>query len=300
MRCSGSRIRITIAIGVVLSFAACGGLDLGGTPTFVYPPTDEVRANFGQIGVVSEPADRAFQYPVGDLIVGAPAAANYYSKRAMEGCIGFFWKSEPQFPFDRLGGLMLSPLAPVCAMVAMPPAAMLGAAVSNSPEKAAHAKADIDSTISEIALRVFRDHIIDSILRQTGRRPRRLGTVQALSPEEPRVHDIDTFFWIDLTGTLNFGSGKFNPDVSLVLSSTVKLIRRANGSLMYTRTWWYLGPKRTHFSLAENGAKNLRADVEEGFQLLAERIAFEIFVNKEPEIIDPLEEGEKTVRNYPP
>jgi len=247
----------------------------------IHPPSQEMRENFGRIGLASEPAVRPITYDANAPIVGTTNAARYGAEQAADACYKF-WMSGAKDPFTAIAALMVSM---GCAAVVAPGGALAGAASGRTEAEASRVKGNIDNVISEIALDEFQRYVATAFSKNTGGNLKILGLRQQISAVDAKAQNVQTLLWLDLKGRFIGLGGRLNPDIRLILICNAWLIEPAKNRVLYFRKWRYEGPRRDHFGLAENAGSILRDDVAEGFKLLAERAVFDLFLNHEPEQI---------------
>ena len=77
--------------------------------------------------------------------------------------------------------------------------------------------------------------------------------------------------------------GKFDPALEVLTKATATLIRTRDGLTVYKRSWIYRSEKEHYFDLAEEDGDNLRAEIRQSLEQLAERIVSDLFVSTEIE-----------------
>ena len=273
-------------IVILLSFTfLLGHWGYAAQTPYILPPTppEEVKAQLGAVGVVSAcfPPEITFNEPMGK---GAGMATHAIG-------FGLAWivsaATTPVF-WDLEEFLFVVALAPVAAVVG----GIWGAVEGVSPEKREAAMETIDAACMGVKFQeMMRDCVIQVGLEQT-RRP--LIALEEEGPtadgEQVSYHNlgamaIDTVLEISV---LKFGlEGKgINPPLALTMTERTRLIRAADGKVLYDHRLTYSGAKRKFVDWSTDNAQPLREELERCCRHLAERIieeAFLLYVSGESE-----------------
>ena len=94
---------------------------------------------------------------------------------------------------------------------------------------------------------------------------------------------LDTVLEIDVSDFRLVSYGKIDPDLQLVLIARARLVRAANDAELYRRTWGYMSNQQSYFDMAAQNAKLLRAKIREGYEKLADKIVYDLFIAELPE-----------------
>ena len=87
--------------------------------------------------------------------------------------------------------------------------------------------------------------------------------------------------------------GRIEPDVTLAMKVTARVIPAAGGGELYWRNCGYESVERDYFELAADNAAAFRAEIEKAYRVLAEKMVDDLFVSTTPEEIEgaPSERG---------
>lgn len=80
--------------------------------------------------------------------------------------------------------------------------------------------------------------------------------------------------------------GRTEPDVTLAMKVTARVIPAAGGAELYWRRWEYESVERDYFELAADNAAAFRAEVQTAYRALAEKMVQDLFVSTMPEEIE--------------
>ena len=228
----------------------------------VPPPSEELRQSMRgmEVEVVHAPPADEPKAPVAGTGDGAAATAGRWAGAALAGgatgCYG------------GLGGCVLG-LA--LGVVVAPVAAVVGAVVGgvkahgHSQEEVATAETRLRDAVAALdPVQGLKDAL-------TVADPQLGVRVTPASTEEPVRLEITV---------LGYGlvsEGRYEPEVSLVMSVSGRVLRGEGGEELYWRVWSYRGPERPYFSLAGEASTSVRAMAEEAYRATAERMLYDLF-----------------------
>ena len=277
-------------------------------PIVISPVPAEVVVQPGSWSILSRPTGPLFDEPPSPLAPGAAAKSG--AKTAMVA---------PLMPATVIGGGMVGadedsaavgmilflPLLAVGAVIA-PISALVGAGVGATK---AHPEAEIAAAEASIeqALeawepsRMLRQRLVERGGTSTYRRIMDCGTTASAADCLARAPD-DTIMLLTVEmGQPGFAvQGSIEPQVGLLLTARVRLLRVADGREVFCRSWLFRGVAEPYFDLAANEAHRLRSAFETANEALAARIVDVVMLGgtAEVQLQTPQEPG--TVRTLEP
>lgn len=265
------------------------GLSAGCTTIEFEPPPEAVRQKLRSAVITARPA-AATEAPVepakdagSGVSRGARRAATGSMVVGLEFCGAFFGVAADM----TLPLLICGATVPV-GVVISPFAALFGAAVGPAM---ARPKAEVEAAqgrlvaaLTEVdAGRYLRDRLVAIAAEQGGVR---LATrAQQASSKAAAGPGGGMLLEIAVTDFRLNTLGDFEPDVVLEIGARARLVRAADGHELYWHDWRYLGPQRTYFDAADDGARVLRWDVREGFERLADKMVFDLLIGASPDVV---------------
>ena len=270
-----SRSLIVILLSFTFLLGHCGYAVQ--TP-YILPPTppEEVKAQLGAVGVVSAcfPPEITFKEPMGKG-AGMATGAGGFASATIVGAVtepSFFWSDE-MF-------LFVVALASVAAVVG----GIWGAVEGVSPEKREAARETIDAACMGVKFQEMMRDCVIQVGREQTRRP--LIALEEKGPtadgEQVSYHNlgakaIDTVLEVSV---LKFGleGNGINPPLALTMTERTRLIRAADGKVLYDHRLTYSGAKRKLVDWSTDNAQPLREELERCCRRLAERIIEETFL----------------------
>lgn len=282
----GSHMRFSARslIVILLSFTfLVGHCGCAVQTPYILPPTppEEVKAQLGAVGVVSAcfPPEITFREPMGKgagMATGAAGGALITIGLGVEaGAISIV---NPLVSlFCVAAGVALAPAGAVVGGV-------WGAAEGVSPEKRKAARETLDAACMGVKFQeMMRDCVIQVVREQTHRPLIVLGEGSPTADGEQVSYRnlgakaIDTVLEVSV---LKFGlEGKgINPPLALTMTERTRLIRAADGKVLYDHRLTYSGAKRKFVDWSTDNAQPLREELERCCRHLAERIIEEAFL----------------------
>ena len=229
----------------------------------VPPPSEELRQSMRgmEVEVVHAPPADEPKAPVAGTGDGAAATAGRWAGTALVG--GATACVTPDVLFCMFGLALGVVVAPVAAVVG----AVVGGvkAHGHSQEEVATAETRLRDAVAALDPVQGLEDALTAADSQLGVR------VTPASTEEPVRLEITV---------LGYGlvsEGRYEPDVSLVLSVSGRVLRGEGGEELYWRVWSYQGPERPYFSLAGEAPAAVRAMAEEAYRATAERMLYDLF-----------------------
>jgi hypothetical protein len=284
--------RRAAALWVVLAVTSIGCA----TPIQFSPPSAELRQ---QLGVVRISYRQGFDRPTIETAVegkGQGAASG-----AGDGALAVMRFGHGMCVSTIQDGLPVSLISPAhilaCAGwealgVALTP---LGAAVgetvgairSRSAEEALSAQRSLQFAVADAEPTETLIALIEEKSQQQGMAVHADRTQPFLPPADYPLlckGGIDTALLVTVVIFDVLMEGKFNPALAVLTEVTGTLIRTRDGMTVYERSWIYLGEERHYFDLAEEDGDNLRVEIRQSLEQLAERIVSDLFVSTDIEV----------------
>jgi hypothetical protein len=266
-------------IAAVYVLALVFGLT-GCAETKFVPPSAEVRQHLGKIAVVAMPTQSTptVDKPVSGTGSGALAGAGEAAVGGLgigaEGCRGGAYAC--------VFGLALGTAV---AIVGAPIGAVVGAINAHSDEEVRAADANLRAALGDVnAGEELRNRVAAAAKVRT---PYDLTAPQVTTAKEPDrnliADGINSTLEITITNFYLTSAGKIDPDVTLAIVAEVRLRHVADGSEIYRRKWAYVGVPKNYFQMASRHAAMLRAEIQNGFDKLADRIVTDLFISNSPE-----------------
>lgn len=281
------------------------------------PPSEEVRAKIGTIGVVSARfnPEAEFQTPAKGRVSGAGRGA---ARGAAMGALGG----------AAIGALCLV-MAPICmpvgavvgGTIGAPIGTVYGATTALPAKTVEEAEVALKNALSDLKIQeTMRDHVFQAahqthyhfvLLADPGPTAiHPLGSsliTTGIIPEEVNYgllseRGIDTVLEVSVT---TVGLGEFvrtnrcvtahpwgvNVPVAQCVSAHARLIRIADGTVLYSHAFVYISEGRKFAEWASNNAQLFREEFDRGYQNLAGQIVDQLFLarqNKSPNLFERL------------
>ncbi len=246
---------------------------------YILPPTppEEVKAQLGAVGVVSAyfPPEITFNEPMGKGAGMAMGAVGF----PLATIVGAF--TEPSVWWSDEMFLFVVALASVAGVVG----GIWGAVEGVSPEKREAARETIDAACMGVKFQEMMRDCVIQVGREQTRRP--LIALEEKGPtadgEQVSYHNlgakaIDTVLEVSVLKFGLEGKGFFNPPLALTMTERTRLIRAADGKVLYDHRLTYSGAKRKFVDWSTDNAQPLREELERCCRRLAERIIEETFL----------------------
>ena len=237
------------------------------------PPSEQVRAELGAIGVVSARflPKVVVSTPAKGQADGASRGAELAAEGMVLGGIG------TAGPFGLLLGIMLVP-------VAAPIGYVVGRSKAESAEKVDKTEAALTNVLTDLRIQeTMRDHFL-RVAREQTRHPFVVFEEQGpTTPDEELSYaslagkGIDTVLEISV---LNFGlrgPWSINPPLTFFMTLRTRLIRTVDGEVVYVATQRHKGKKLKFVNWATNDAQPLREDFDRCYKNLPEGIVNKLF-----------------------
>ena len=249
------------------------------------PPSEEVRAQLGTIGVVSAHfiPKAEFQMPASGGKAGAGRGAALGAKYTILGGLAIASGS------GGAGG-GIGELAVIVAAIALAPVGALVGAVGGSglaepAEKVEEAEGVLKNTLTNLKIQnAMRDYVFEVAQDQTEH------TFILLMENGPSTRDeklsyrsagsegIDTVLEISVQAVDLDGAWRVNPPLALIMTVHTRLIRIADDTAIYDSTLEYRSGMRTFTEWAADDAQPLRDELDRAYQILDKKIVDELFL----------------------
>jgi hypothetical protein len=241
------------------------------------PPSAELRAQFGQMAVISagRSAPPSIQTPVRGAGQGAAIGAG---QGALGMIVGGARTGDP-------AGLVLGvALAPVAAIVG----GVIGAARARPDKEVTAAQSAMTKALRELDFENrLRDKFVEITRRDTGVAVEVLSesdhraSVRHLAPERQTVLQLDARLGFKV-------AGRIDPDITPIVIVRGRVIRTSDDSMLYQRLWCAKGAKSSYFDLAKNDAAALRALVSRMGDSVAVQMVHDLFVARSTDTMSSL------------
>lgn len=246
------------------------------------PPSEELRARFGTIGVTTARLFNKAEYqkPVGKGAGAAIGAGQGFAGSVLGGMYAGAQTADP-FGFA-LGTALGIALAPVVAVVG----GIKGAVEGVPAEEAKKAEEALNAALAgKMIEENLRDEVVRLAERETGRKLHRLdAAADGTSPKDgaeglsPLPRRFDTLLEVGSPGLTLAGEGKINPPLTLVLKVRTRLVRAKDGSELYAHTLAYAGGHYRYTEWGEGNAALFRAEIDRAVEALVSKIVEEVFL----------------------
>jgi hypothetical protein len=80
--------------------------------------------------------------------------------------------------------------------------------------------------------------------------------------------------------------GQYEPDIRLLVSVSARLVRSSDQAELYWRFWRYQGAEIPYFTLAAGAPESLNRMVSNGFEVVADRILFDLLHSSSTEMLN--------------
>lgn len=270
----------------VTKSALLGVLLLAGcSQTKFLPPSSDLRSHLGLTGVEAMSAPPGLNLgnkPVGGTGSGALLGAGQGASLGLPIAAGSCMSSN-----ELACGLGVL-LGAAVAVVAAPIGAVAGAVNAHSTEEVALADTNLHAALADVQSTItseLRNRILAAARSEPSYRLLAYSSAGTSGiPRAPVAPRFDSRLEITVTALQVAVAGKINPDETIVIAATGRLVHVANDSTLYGRSWAYVGPTRNYFKAAQDNAHLLRSDIDAGLNTLAAKIFADLFVSTTPEI----------------
>ncbi len=259
------RLLLVFIVAALLAAAGCAYSPLS-------PPSEDVRASLGRIGVLSETSSTSGEWnmPAKGGWNGAGRAAPLAAAGAV------IAGAESGHPLGFVLGLLLAPLAAVgggiYGAVGAEPSAVVTEAEATI--QAVFADLQIPNTLRDRIVQVARAETRHTVVPQTDA----AGGGGPENRPERLAEAIDTILQVSVQGYGTRAAWDIKPPVSLFLAADVRLVRVADGTVLYSQRLHWVSPERPLAEWAAGQGKLARQKLERAIQNLGERIAELVFV----------------------
>jgi hypothetical protein len=246
-----------LSVLIAAALLAAGGCASAPLP----PPSEEVRANLGRVGILSGTAS-----PSGEWNTPAKGGTAGAGRGAATGllmpCAGY--------------GCALNPLSAIIGGI-------VGAATAEPAAVVEEAEATIQTAFADLQIPdTLRDRVVQAARAET-RHTLILQTDVAAADaggERPGFAAglVDTVLQISIQGYGTKAAWAPNPPVFLFLDAQVSLLRVADGTVLHRRTAAWVSAGRPLAEWAVEKGNPVRQELERGIQYLAERIVDVVFL----------------------
>jgi hypothetical protein len=228
------------------------------------PPSEEVRAGLGRIGIRAGAAT-----PSGEWAMPAKGGAAGAGRGAYLGAV--------------IGARNAGILAPFTAVAGAILGATAGAASAEPAAIVEEAEAAVQAAFADLKIPdAVRDHVVRVACAEARQTlvPQDEVAGAGASGESPEraAGAVDTVLQINIRGYGTKAAWSPNPPVFLFLDAQVSVLRAADGTVLHRRTatWMSAGRRLAEWS-ATNG-EPVRQELERGIQYLSERIVDVVFL----------------------
>jgi len=233
------------------------------------PPSEEVRAGLGRLGICSAPASTSGEWNM-------PAKGGWAGggRGAAVGALSVL--AAPCAGYGCAANVLLAPVGAVVGGIA-------GSAMAEPTTVVKEAEAAIQSA--------FADLRIPYLLRDQVAHTARAETPHSLVPQEDVADTdtscvrsegvagpVDTVLQISIHGYGTKAAWRPNPPVFLFLDTDVRLLRAADGTVIYSRKVAWMSAGRPLAEWAVANGDPVREELGRGIQYLAERIVDVVFL----------------------
>ena len=237
------------------------------------PPSEQVRAQFGIVGVVVPRfvPTTAFQTPAKGWAAGAGRGMSFGMAAGVAAASGTYLGS----------GILLLPIFGLVGGI-------VGGATAPSAATVEEAEATLKTAITDVSEGKVQEALQDRLVTVSQNNTR--GRVVPLPAQEPFASDapvgyralasegIDTVLEVSVRQLGLAGAWTPNPLLAVVLTVRTRLMRVADGTDLYVSTVEYQSPPRTFIEWAASNAQPFRDELERAYAILAEKIVEEVFL----------------------
>ncbi len=242
------------------------------------PVSDEVRATFGRVAVIS---------------CGETPKGEFYSPTSGKGA-GAAKGSVAGMAVSIAGGLEAGGIGVVLGLLLTPVGALAGAvygAVEAEPKSKVDASAAaIDRALANTYLgNEIQNRVVEEVVEKTDYEVALVDfdcpTNADIMPDYRPLagSGVTTVIEIEVE---DFGfedrGAEIDPEINLDLTARVRLINTKDGRLLYERSFKYTGEKRKYATWAHNDAFKLRKEIGRACGYIAKKVVREIFIAKSP------------------
>ncbi len=250
-------------------------------------PSEEIRAQFGTVGVISRRLvpEAALEGPTGGKGAGAAKGAGLGAGYSLLYGVGGGAYSGNPLGFA-IGVALGVGLAPVAALVG----GIYGAVTAEPASKVQEAERALKNAFAELNVsEAIQDLVPQVATAETGHRFVSLAEHPAASPEpvdyrSPASEGVDTILEVSVPVLGLVGPVGVNPPLQLVVQACARLIRTADGTTLYTlppvatHPLAYASPGRKFVEWGAEDARLFREELDRAYQTLAEKIVEELFL----------------------
>ncbi len=232
-------------------------------PPYPQPPSEEVRAALGTIGVVSAAvsSETQLEAATGGKLHGAGKGALH------GGLMGVGLAAQ--------GGYTII-AAPFTAAAGSVIGLGLGAIIARSGSEVKETEAALNKALGELKVQ---ETVRDRVLQEARDKTRHTFVLVEDQVPYSSLADkgIDTVLEVGLVG-LRFEGEGVNPKLTLVMNVRASLVRVQDETNVYSDNWTYSASGRKFTKWAADNAKQFREEVDRACQSLAEQIVKQLFL----------------------
>lgn len=252
----------------LLTLVLVGQVGCATHPRSISPPSEQVRAQLGTIGIVSPSLapEPALQGPTSGKVAGAAKGAGLGAGYMILGGL------EAGAHAGQGGAvvlLMAIGLAPVAALVG----GIYGAVAAEPAAKVKEAETALQGAFADQKVQeALRDQVLEMARDRAGRRLVPAGT------------DVDSILEVGVSSLGLVGPPAVNPGLSLVVHACPRLIRVADDVELYPsgphgpRALAYASAPEKFVEWGAEGARLFREEMERAWQALAEKVVEDVFL----------------------
>ncbi len=244
------------------------------------PPSEELRAKFGVIGVV--PAqflpNPDFRVPAKGRLAGAGRrAANWAAAGAAAPLSGGGGGGA--------GAIILLAFSVTAGTIGGLAGTVSGAVHAESAAKVSETEAVLKNALVSLKMQ---ETMLDRVVRAAQNQARQhLVVLPDKGPESPEekidyrslaAKGIDTVVEVAITSFGLAGPWDVNPLLNFALDSRVRVVRTSDGGELYETSFKYRGGEHTFFEWAAANGQPLCEELDRAYQALAEKIVEELFL----------------------
>ena len=251
--------RLFLPIGAAL--LAVGGCASAPVP----PPSEEVRASLGRIGIRS-----GFTSPSGEWNMPAKGGAAGAGRGAAVGALSVL--AAPCGGYGCAANILLAPVGAVVGGIS-------GGAMAEPATIVKEAETAIQSAFADLPIPdMLRDRFLHVARVETRHIFAQQDGTAAPDATAERLAGPDTILQINVQGYGTKAAWRPNPPLFLFLDIDMRLLRPADGTVIYSRKVAWLSAGRPIAEWAGSNGDPVREELGRGIQYLAERIVDAVFL----------------------
>jgi hypothetical protein len=289
-----------LSIAVLLLLGQCGCTPKKPpVPLVVIPASEEVRAHFGTVGIVSARyiPDTRFNLPVAGWASGTGRGAKIGGVGSLslgaKGALGALTAGRSGGKEGAFVTLFLAASSLALGIALAPPAAIVGGVYGAVAAEPVRTVRDAEATLKRLleqakVQEVLRDHVLAAARQETrysfvtfpDQGP--LGQTQAADYRNLPNKEIESIVEISLLAvelqSESDSNWEINPSLKLRMPIRVKVVETRNNDVSYVQDFEYVGQERTFTEWASNNAQPLRDEFERCYDTLAKQVVDNVFL----------------------